>query len=393
MTRKEFIKLCGLLGISTSLMPTLGSCKEKNRSPLTDFSGSVLIIGAGAAGLTSAYFLNQRGIKYTILEASSIYGGRMKTNKTFADFPLPLGAEWLHTEKHKLSKMLNKPSADIATRFKGYKEEDRVGYYANGKLQYMSLSDALDDEVEDQKFISATWLTFFEEHILPHVKSQIRYQTTVVSIRYDSDKVIVTDSQRNRYEADKVIVSVPIKMLKENTIAFHPKLPQAKVEALEEAPVWGGLKLFISFTEKFYPTFLRFPDSDTETGQRLYYDASYGQDTSSNILGLFAVGKQAEQYQGLSEEALQAFVLNELDTVFSGRASKTYIKHVVQNWSKEPFIEAAYLADDAPSYISTVLASPLDQKVYFAGDAYVAGDDWSGVHTAIQSAKHAVANI
>jgi monoamine oxidase len=40
--------------------------------------------------------LNQRGIQVQILEALSVFGGRMKRVTDFADFPIPTGAEWLH---------------------------------------------------------------------------------------------------------------------------------------------------------------------------------------------------------------------------------------------------------------------------------------------------------
>ena len=59
----------------------------------------VIIIGAGAGGLSVGYLLNQQGIDFEILEASSVYGGRMRRTTTFADFPISLGGEWLHVER------------------------------------------------------------------------------------------------------------------------------------------------------------------------------------------------------------------------------------------------------------------------------------------------------
>lgn len=49
------------------------------------FSGNVLIIGAGAAGLSTGHLLEQRGIDFNILESSPTYGGRMKRTNTFGD--------------------------------------------------------------------------------------------------------------------------------------------------------------------------------------------------------------------------------------------------------------------------------------------------------------------
>ena len=93
MSRKEFMKICGILGMSLPFQTTLSSCSKND----ADFSGKVIIIGAGAGGLSAGYLLKQRGIEFEILEATSVYGGRIKVNTDFADFPIPLGAEWLHS--------------------------------------------------------------------------------------------------------------------------------------------------------------------------------------------------------------------------------------------------------------------------------------------------------
>lgn len=157
--------------------------------------------------------------------------------------------------------------------------------------------------------------------------------------------------------------------------------------------MWSGLKAFFVFDEQFYPAAIGFADSDTADGQRLLYDAAHGQDTDLNVLGIFSVGAQAEVYQAMSDDELVADVLGELDAAFDGAASRSYVRHLVQNWNDEPFAGAAYLEDDAPTRISRRLAEPLNDRVSFAGDAYTSFDDWSSVHTAARSAIEAVDRI
>ena len=53
-------------------------------------------MGAGAAGITAGHALSEKGIDFEILEASSVHGGRVKKTAGFADFPIDLGAEWVH---------------------------------------------------------------------------------------------------------------------------------------------------------------------------------------------------------------------------------------------------------------------------------------------------------
>ena len=99
MTRKEFIKMCSLLGVGIPLQTTFSSCDDD--ATTVNGNDKIIIIGAGAAGLTAGYLLNQRGIEFEILEASSVYGGRMKRTNDFAEFPIPLGGEWLACGKRR----------------------------------------------------------------------------------------------------------------------------------------------------------------------------------------------------------------------------------------------------------------------------------------------------
>lgn len=388
--RREFIKICGLLGIGMPL-----SCKRVSSSLSTpsNFSGSVLIIGAGAAGLAAGYLLNQNGVSFQILEASTIYGGRMKRTTTFADFPIPLGAEWLHVSENELTNILKTSSRENSIELQGYTGKEQVGYFENGVLSFSPISTAFGSDFVDKKFINSTWFDFFEKYVVPSIQSQITFKAQVVSIDYTGDKVIVTDRNGLDYEADKVIVTVPLKILQNEVISFSPPLPDSKLDAIQEAPVWGGIKVFLKFSKKFYPTYLTFPDSETNTGQRAYFDAAYAQETSFNVLGLFAVGEQADQYQVNSQGSQLKYILKELDQIFDHKASQTYMSHVVQNWDNEPFIQSAYLADIAPPSISNALSSTIGNKLYFAGDSYTQEEDWGGVHNATQSARRVVEEI
>ena len=125
-------------------------------------------------------------------------------------------------------------------------------------------------------------------------------------------------------------------------------------------------------------------------GQRLYYDASNGQNTSQHILGLFAVGTGTLPYVELSDSALIDYMLAELDEIFEGKASATYVKHLFQNWNAEPFANGAYVVDHENWRRVRTLGESVNNKLYFAGDAYTTGDDWSSVHTAARSAIRAV---
>ena len=131
MTREEFIKMCGILGVGLPLQSSLKACaKDETGNP--NYQGKILIIGAGAGGLTAGYLLNQLGIDFEILEASPTYGGRMKRTVDFADFPIPLGAEWLHTSPDVFQEIVNDNTVTIGIETVGYKSTDTVAFWDNG---------------------------------------------------------------------------------------------------------------------------------------------------------------------------------------------------------------------------------------------------------------------
>lgn len=380
MTRKEFIKICSLLGISLPFHDAMAISNYFNGS--NKFKGKVLIIGAGAAGLTAAYRLSQLGINFQILEASSNFGGRMKTTDDFVDFPIPLGAEWLHIRRRVFDEIINDPTTEVTIKTTKYKAIDKALY--DGEEAFMiEMGFGID-----QKFMGSSWLDFYKQYILPSIQDKIIYKQIVKSIDYVSDKITIK-TQNDVFEADKVIVTVPVKMLQNNAITFTPQLPKDKQEAIRDVTVWDGFKAFIEFSEKFYPTITEFNVS----GQKMYYDASYGQNSERNVLGFFTVGPSTLPYQQLSESELIKYILKELDELFDGKASRSYLKHISQNWSHEPYIKGAYVYDGESWRTIRTLGKSVSNKVFFAGTAYTEGDDWGGVHSAARSAIRSVNEI
>lgn len=386
MKRKDFIKICGILGIAIPFQTVLASC-NKQEIQNKKFSGKVIIIGAGAGGLSAGYLLNQLGIDFKIIEASSSYGGRMKINKDFADFPIPLGAEWLHTDKAIFNEIINNSKTSINIDTVNYNEQtDTFAYWENGQLDVSKLNDS------DIKFVNSSWFNFYEDYIIPSIVDKIEYNTIVQSIDYSNEQIIIS-SQNKSYKADKVIVSVPLKILQNKDIDFIPELTQEKLNAINETEIWGGFKVFVEFSQKFYDTQIGFPISPETDGQKLYYDAAYGQNTLKNILGLFTVGKPSLDYANLSELKLKNYILNELDEIYSNQATPNFVKLISQNWNKEPFIQSGYMTDHADWKTVKILGKSVNDKLYFTGSEFTDGEDWVSVPSAAKSAKDTVQEI
>jgi monoamine oxidase len=365
MKRSEFIKMCAIFGISIPFQASLLSFNKENITN-TLFSGKVTIIGAGAGGLAAGYLLKQQGIDFEILEASVVYGGRMKINTDFADFPIPLGAEWLETGTDIFQEIVNDSS--IAVNIE-------------------TIADA-----PDRKFINSSWYSFFEEYIVPSIADKIVFNTIVHSIDYAGNQIMIA-TQNGQYIADKVIVSVPLKILQDADISFLPTLPIDKTNAINNTTIWEGFKAFFEFSERFYDDNYEFKINPKRDGEKIYYNASFGQNTTKNILRLFAVGKPAIDFTALSGDGLRDFILKELDRIYNNQATPNYINHITQDWDNEPFIKSGYMTDYADELTVKKLGESVANKIYFAGGAYTNGDDWVSVHAAAASAKKTVQEI
>ena len=382
MTRKDFVKMCSLLGIGLPFQSTLASCNGESGS--SNFNGKVIIVGAGAGGMTAGYLLRQLGIEFEILEASSTYGGRMKTDQSFVDFPIPLGAEWLHVDREVFSEIVNDPARQINTITTPYDFDQDYALFEGQRISMRDVGFSID-----QKFVNATWLTFFEEYVIPSVIDKIRFETIVESVDYQGDQIVVV-SGNQEFTADRLVISVPVRILQRGDISFNPALPNNKVEALSDVRIWDGFKAFIEFSEKFYPTAIAYEIMPESAGEKLYYDAAYGQNSNRNVLGLFTVGTGTLPYRTLSDMDLINYILNELDAVFDGQASEHYIQHTSQDWNEEPFINGAYIISQEDWTVVRTLGESINDRIYFAGDGYTTGEDWSSVHTAARSAIRAI---
>ena len=135
-SRKKFLKNSRNFGLGL----TLGGLSEI-LSEKTSREEKIIVIGAGASGLYAARLLKDKGFPVTILEASSIFGGRIKPLLTFSDYPIELGAEEIHGEKSLYTKLLKSNNVSI------FNSSISENYYmCNGKLKDEAEAEA------DEKF-------------------------------------------------------------------------------------------------------------------------------------------------------------------------------------------------------------------------------------------------
>ncbi|WP_461587937.1 flavin monoamine oxidase family protein [Winogradskyella sp.] len=343
--------------------------EETALDKIYNYSGKIIIIGAGASGLASAKILEENNIDYQIIEATDRYGGRLKKIEGFADFPMDIGAEWIH----------NKP--EILNKLKGVKGKEIKEELISYRLESSSLWDGsnlskvpkkeLDEYFEgftEYKFKNSTWYDFVADNFAKKVEHKIKYNSPVIAINYSKEQIEITTKNGEKIIGDKVLVTVPIGVLKSKMIEFIPKLDSKKINAIESIKYFTGFKLALKFSNKFYPNVI---SCETEEGDKEFYDYSFKKDSKYNILGLLSTGSSAEEYYKLgSKEAIVKNVISELDRMFDGAASKFYTgDFVFQDWGNHEFTKGTWSTSFFDKSSITELNRPIDKKVYFAGGA------------------------
>ena len=442
MNRRKFLKQTTLLSIGGLILPSalLSSCRTNTLFEDTSFHGKVLIIGAGAAGLYAGYILKSKGIDFQILEAAPNYGGRLGKLTGFANFPLDIGAQWMHGKNSIVGDLVKKSDTQITL------DDSNEKYWFNNELvsslprdvteifeeeanvpdvsfeefavqkgfgnEYKNIVEAIaGDSGADASNISAYWkimeeenwsagdedfkfdATYFdliEKEIAIDVQDHIQLNTVVKQIDYSGPTINVTDSNNNAYTADKVIITVPINILKSEDIEFVPALPTEKTTAFSKIGMDAGMKVFLKFSSKFF-------DENILGGSicAAYSDDSIGKVQDDNILLAFIMGQQAEYLTSMgSDSAITNALLQELDTMYNGQASASFVASHVQNWTTNPFVRGAYSYSTVGMGDARKVASEsFAKKLYFAGEAMNTNGHHQTVHGAIETGYREVINL
>jgi monoamine oxidase len=358
-----------LLFLNLALSVMSCSKEEKSVNVKSEFQGNVIIVGAGAAGLAAAKKLEEKGIGYQILETTDKVGGRIQKNENFADFPIDLGAEWIHEDKSILNYLINQPENEpnIETILYQPMNVQQVVGNTISQIPNQDMIDYYADYITEYKFKNTTWYDYIDENFAQNIEQNIIYNSKVTTVDYTGNKVVLTTENGTEYQADKVILTVSVGVLKSNAISFNPPLSLEKTTAIQDVEFLPGFKLFMKFSDQFYPDVIT---CETSSGEKTYYDVAYGKESEDHVLGLLSTGTSAEEYYTLgSSDEIVTSVLKELDTYYNGLASQNYVNsYLYKDWSQQAHVQGTWTSDAEAS--SNTLNTSIDDKVYFAGETY-----------------------
>lgn len=343
--------------------------KETALDKTYNYSGKVVIIGAGASGLAAAKVLEQNNIDYLILEATDRYGGRLKKDTILADFPIDIGAEWLHSAPIVLNVLKGKKGNQIDEELIPYKLGNTANWDGKKyKVNSKSLNKFVYSFMPESKFKYSTWYDFVNKNIAQTVKHRIKYNSPVTEIKYSGKKVIIKTESGKSFEADKVLVTASIGVLASNLIKFVPEMSLEKKKAIDELTFRQGFKVALKFSERFYPDAINCKVKD---GEKVFYDIAFGKDAEANVLGFLCTGSETLNYYALnSEQKIIRALIEELDEMFEGKASTTFTgEYILEDWGKHKYTRGTWTEafQEKKSHLETLNRS-IDNKIYFAGE-------------------------
>lgn len=402
----------------------------------------VLVIGAGAAGLAAAYKLSETGAKVEILEARNRIGGRILTVPSANRFvPFELGAEFIHGQNELMwdfirqggfgvRKVLNQHwvfppmskdtgfwselehcvagvDLDAPDRsFDQYLREHQppcasewmIRLFVEGfdaadttKISSHSLKKASEDEGQEKTAWLERGYSGLMDWLAARVREQgvnIQLQSRVRAIHWRPHEVEVhvqSDGHENIWRAPQVVVTLPLGVLKANAVKFEPSLPDATQCAIDGLQMGDIVKVIYEFEQPFWKPRIgsNFGFIHSQVGPlRTWWSHALEPVLVGWVGGPPAA--QIENHVATARGGLEQ--LAQFTGVETGTIEKALLQWQSHNWSADPFALGAY------SYVGVggmqaprTLAKPIDDTVFFAGEATSETADLGTVHGALQS--------
>src|SRR6266851_3043133 len=403
----------------------------------------VAIIGAGAAGLGAAHALKNSGLSAIVLEARDRVGGRAHTILAAPNILFDLGCGWLHSaDQNSFVQIAEQLDFEVDKTRPPWREQavhkafppplraeflaaldafydraeeaarearktgrdaaanlclepgnrwnpmiDAISTYINGvELDRVSLSDM--DAYEDTNInwrIRRGYGALMEAY---SASCPLALNCSVTLIDH-SEKHVRVETSRGTLIAGKVIITVPTNLIADETIRFHPALP-AKVDAARGLPLGLADKVMLALDEpEALPKEGNLRGATMRTAMGTYHLRPFGQACVEGYFG----GSFARQLEEAGDGALAAQAIDEIAALL-GNDFRRKLKPLAQSrWAHDPFARGSY-SHALPGHAGAraVLAAPVDDRLFFAGEA-TSPNFFSTAHGARDSGERAAAEV
>ncbi|MEM9473053.1 MAG: NAD(P)/FAD-dependent oxidoreductase [Pseudomonadota bacterium] len=406
----------------------------------------VVVVGAGAAGISAARELRKRGLSVTVIEADNRTGGRVFTDMSVFGVPYDTGAHWLHYREAN-------PFVDygLENGFDMYRAPDDERFHVGDRVATTEELEAFQtakaaavqaiskagrqnrdvspaDVVPDlgdwnltvnlhegayemakdfDRFSCADWYTgedgtdwYCREGfgaLFAHSARDVAVElnTRAETIRWGGQGVEIR-TNRGSLRARAVLITVSMGVLASNDIRFDPPLPDKKQEAVNVLTMGHYHHIALQLKDNFfgvgedgYFSYRVTEDNDgAPVGFAALVDAGGHGITYCDIGGEFAREMSA---RGVSD--MHDFVISDLKKAFGSSVEKAVIKSHTFDWTRHRLTQGAYAsAEPGGVWSRAELRRPEADRVWFAGEA-TSIDDWATVAGAHKSGLAAAAQI
>lgn len=262
---------------------------------------------------------------------------------------------------------MNQDSLDLLTHING-----DAGEYENGA----SLSDTSFKVALDTHPTTSGSDVIFKNGYAQLLKQltkniPIVFNQVVTKIAYDPKGVTVSAGGK-QYHAKYLISTLPLGVLKTNTIEFNPTLPQDKLAAIQRIGMGTYNKTYLLFDTVFWEkdtewlVFLSKNNKQNEDFEIMNY---YSQ-SKQPILLVFTTGAFASDLEKLSDQAIVERIMKTLKRTYGDNIPKPK-SFLVTHWGTDPYSRGSFSYPRVGSSNKDyeLLSKPVGDRVFFAGEA------------------------
>jgi monoamine oxidase len=412
---------------------------------MTENEYDLIIIGGGAARIAAANAARDAGIRAIVVEAQDRVGGRAFTDFESFSEPFDHGCQWLHAAD------VN-PLTPMAERL-GYRyRRDRVRFrlhdgdwWLNDQIsdEYNAMSEATYGRMHEEGNAghdvaastcidqSSRWAKLFRQSFTPYISTEpervsvfdisrdgntgenwpvesgmgaliatlaneveraveIRLSCPVKSIDWGTDAVMVGTLDGMLF-AKACLVTVSTAVLSSERLKFFPLLPDWKQEAIAQLPLGFAEKIGFEFAgDPFVGLDMHFALMDWPDGPTAAFNIH---PFDRPMATLYSGGTLAHDLAQAGPEAMIDHARELLSRLFGSSVVNDIRRAKASNWTTNPYIGGAYsVLRPGGGEARAVLAQPLDDKLFFAGEA-TSPDAFATAHGAWQSGMDAVKQI
>ena len=402
------------------------SLLETETPVLTD--KKIIVIGAGIAGLAAAKKLKENGFTVLVLESQEKIGGRLRTDRSIG-IAFDEGASWIHGPKggNPITALAAQAGASTyLTDDESLRIYDQSGKEYNTNLldteydlfeaaltavrkagsenqSFEAIFNSLYPEKGKErlwKYMLSAYLEFDTGGDISNLSSKyfyddeefsgadviitngydkvaeflgkgldIKLNTRVTEINYGAEKPFVKAGGIT-YEADYILVTVPLGVLKNKSIAFSPALPSDKTKAIENTQMGNVNKFLLVWKSSFWDATTQYIGYTPETKGKFNYFMNVNKFLpSSNALMTFAFGKYASQTESMSDAQITTEIMSHLKSIYGNNISNPS-QFLRTKWGSNinSFGSYSFATNGSGSVNFDTLSNAVSNKLFFAGE-------------------------